>query len=774
MSSTDPFPLIFALCLVLFAHPLQAGSSDQLQFANGLFARGLYELALEEYENLLEESVDFPDLDAVLFRRAECYREMGDKRAAEAAYRRVLTEQPESPYRFRAEFRRAELFLAGRQYEVAESLFAMLIARNPPPEVMASSLYFLGYTQDRRENFQEAESSYRAVVADHKDSPYAAYAALALARIILNADGREAEADAMLEDLEKNSPTDRVAAEALFIRADAAFRAEKFSESAALYQALMERFPKDRRALESRLQAAWSLYNDGKHTGALELAGRVLLEAETADAADWLYLKANAERKIGKASASIATYDQLLSAYPSNTVSEAAMYEQLLMFYGTENYEQVIRRGPGIQVSADLREDYLWLLAESFSQLGRGPEALTCFRTLGEEFPGSERAAAALFRQARTLQAAQNTVDAAVLYEETAQKFPASELAAEALYTAGYCRMADRGFEKAIENWSRLRKSYPSYERADDAQYQRGLAEIKVGREEDAETSFLELIRDAPDSERAANALYWIAVLVEKRGDLARAEKTLREGLKKNPEVSLEGQLQYRLAAVLQKLEEFDEAADLLQSLLDGPVSGEMPDGLLEWLARYRIERKEAEAAVAAATVLSSRSASPAWTQIAEYLKGEALLLGGDADSAQIAFTAAIDAEADTHEEVLAASSLAGIALEEGRLPEAEKFYSMAAELASDPQLSNIQATSYFGLGRVAEAREDWAEAGRRYLSVGILFDDPELTPEALFRAARALGKAGKERERKQVAGELLERYPDSEWADKVKERNGK
>jgi TolA-binding protein len=764
--------MLSALSVVFFALPLRASTSDQLQFANGLFSRGLYELALAEYENLLEGSADFPNQDAVLFRRAECYREMGNKRAAEAAYRRVLTEKPESPYRFRAEFRRAELFVAGRQYEVAESLFAMLIARNPPAEVMASSIYFLGYAQDRQEKFQEAESSYRKVVVDHKDSPYSAYAALALAQIFLNAEGREAEADALLKDLEENSPTDRVAAEAVFLRADAAYRSEKFSKSAALYRVLMDRFPKDRRARESRLQAAWSLYNDGAHDEALELARRVLAESEPADAADWLYLKANAERKAGDASASIATYDTLLSAYPSNSVSAAAMYEQLLMYYTAENYEQVIGRGSGIQVSADLREDYLWLLAESFSQLGRDTEALTQFKALTKEFPDSERAASALFRQARILQAAQNTADAARHYEETAEKHPTSELAAEALYTAGYCWMAERRFEEAIKNWSQLRNSHPTFERIDDAQYQKGLAEIKLEREEEAVTTFLELVRDAPDCAHAANALYWVAVLAEKSGDLAEAEQRLREALLKKPDVSLEGQIQYRLAAVLQKREKFEEAADLLQSLLDGPVAGEMPDELLEWLARYRIERQEGPSAVAAAGVLSSRSVSPAWTQIAEYLKGEAFLLGGDADSAQAAFAASIEAEADTQEEVLAASRLAGIAFEKGNLPEAEKYYSLAAELASDPQLLNIQATSYFGLGRVAEARQDWAEAARRFLSVGILFDDPAVTPEALFYAVRAFEKAGKGRERKKVAEELLERYPDSEWADKIKGRD--
>ena len=72
----------------------------------------------------------------------------------------------------------------------------------------------------------------------------------------------------------------------------------------------------------------------------------------------------------------------------------------------------------------------------------------------------------------------------------------------------------------------------------------------------------------------------------------------------------------------------------------------------------------------------------------------------------------------------------------------------------------DIRARSYFGLGRAAEMGEDWNRAARYYLGVGILFDDPEITPESLHRAAIALGRAGRNEERARALEELKERYP--------------
>ena len=59
-------------------------------------------------------------------------------------------------------------------------------------------------------------------------------------------------------------------------------------------------------------------------------------------------------------------------------------------------------------------------------------------------------------------------------------------------------------------------------------------------------------------------------------------------------------------------------------------------------------------------------------------------------------------------------------------------------------------------------------DAARLFMSVGILFDDADLTPDALFQAASAFSKLGQDEQKTKVESELKERYPDSAWVEKL------
>jgi TolA-binding protein len=88
--------------------------------------------------------------------------------------------------------------------------------------------------------------------------------------------------------------------------------------------------------------------------------------------------------------------------------------------------------------------------------------------------------------------------------------------------------------------------------------------------------------------------------------------------------------------------------------------------------------------------------------------------------------------------------------------------------------LISFRAKSYYGLGQVAAGREQWEQAARYYMSVAVLFDDPQLTPECLFRAAEAFGKIGREEDRTKALEELKTRYPDSRWNGEMQKDEGR
>lgn len=97
----------------------------------------------------------------------------------------------------------------------------------------------------------------------------------------------------------------------------------------------------------------------------------------------------------------------------------------------------------------------------------------------------------------------------------------------------------------------------------------------------------------------------------------------------------------------------------------------------------------------------------------------------------------------------------------------AEENFSKAASLAGDFSMLAVRANAYAGLGRTAEAKEDYDSAARYYMSVAILYHDDDLVPGCLAGAVRSFKKLGQDEEAEKAAAELNEQYPDSAEAKK-------
>ena len=101
--------ILFLLTLVPVCAQDALREDERLQFADGLYARKMNELAIKEYQTFLADFPDTPKADLVHFRMGECYRLLGDRAAADREFRTVFTGYAGSPIRFKAGMRRAPI-----------------------------------------------------------------------------------------------------------------------------------------------------------------------------------------------------------------------------------------------------------------------------------------------------------------------------------------------------------------------------------------------------------------------------------------------------------------------------------------------------------------------------------------------------------------------------------------------------------------------------------------------------------------------------------------
>ena len=556
------------------------GDAERLQLADGLYSRGMYELAAREYEAFLEEFPASKRVDVALFRLGESYRHEGRRVDAEKAFRRVIIEFPQSEHRFQAAFRRAGLFMDAGHHEDALGLFQGILAKKPPADMASACLFFSGEALSKLDRKAEAIKSFETLCVNHAGTEFHAYALLTLGSLYDD----DAKALEMYANALKNPGSDRVAAEALFQVAETHFRRKEYKKSADAYRELLTRYGSDQRAAEARLQAAWASHNAGLYAEALRNADAMLAGDSGERRVDWLYLKANSERQLLRNDQAVASYAKLLDADPGSRFADAARYERALTFYRMGRFQDAIDQALKIDEAAGMNQDVYWLLAESYAGLKRNDEAVQYYRLITSEFPDSDVARDATYRLAYHLQTRGAFKEAARQFQTVAEKFPDSPLAPQALFAAGYCLSRENLHADAVRDWSTLVQKYPKDSRVEDALFQKAMGEIRLERNGDALNSLREMRRQFPKSSHLAEALHWEGMLLKGAGKLEDAEAAYRQALKAGPEKEVERETLFHLAMVLYKRESFAEAAELFQGFLDSPLKERLAPSLAEWL----------------------------------------------------------------------------------------------------------------------------------------------------------------------------------------------
>ncbi len=748
--------------LLLF--PIAASAltaEEQQRFADGLFSRGLHEMALTEYRRAIEQFPDYPDRDVLLFRAAECSRKMGQGAQAMDYLRKIVTAGKAGPYLDRSRLRLSEQHVQAGQVKEAIPMLEAILAANPAPETAAPALYYLGLARVKNGEKEVGRRGFAGILAQHPESSFAPYAALELARLLNEAGSPFAEVKAMADRVLVKPPSDAIALETRLLLMDAANRRDDFKGASSAYLDLLKASPQDARVRESALKAAWACLRSEKFAEVLEVLKAVPDEVRKSHEADVLYLEANALRKTGRGEEALARYNDLAGRHAQSTYAPYAAYETALVAHASKRFEEVVSRAALLAREPTLAADGGWLVADSLRELGRTDEAVDAFVNWSAANPADPRAPDALYLAAQMRQQQKRFADASVLYLQLANAHGAHALAPRALYGSALALLAENRLPDAVASWLKLADAHPDHELAKESLLQAGLALVKLEKKDDALKVFERLTAKRPGGTEEAQAAYWSGILLEQNKNFAAAEPLFRRVMELNNDVSLVARASLRLAFTLQKLQKPGEAATLLQGLLDKPVVAEMDPALLEWLARYGLQEKRPEDAARAAGLLAGRKGIDAqWNLIGHHMNGIALRQLGKNPDALAAFQAACAIDLNTRERADAALQAGELLLDAGKPADATKSFEDGSNRASGLALLDLQARGYLGLGKAAVAAGNHDGASRFFLSVAVLFDDPIVTPEALKLAAESLRKLNRAAEADKALAELKTRYP--------------
>ena len=693
-------------------------AEEQARFADGIYLRGYYETAVSEYLLFLRDHLGHERTPDVLYRTGECYRQMNNQAGAERFYKRVADEYPDTLQAARAMLRRAEAALADERTDDARALLKALLKTKPGGEIAAAGLHYLGLTEQKAGDSEAAAKAFGEILKKHGDTPQATFAALELAKL---GEAEKAEADKMtgwFEAAVKAAATPGARAEAMYRWGEWAYQRGQYQLAADVLQSLQMELPEERRASDALLIAAWSFYYLGRTAEALDDAEKLIANAQDAEtAASGRYLRANCLRRMNRDGEALQDYEYVAGNHPGTTFAGRAAYEIMVTHFKRGDYAKALSAMPG-QPDKSQAADVLWMRAESERELGRLELARARYETLLTDFSKSAQAPAALMRLGAMARAAGQHAEAADRFRRVADDYPRYEGVADALKEAA---------------------------------------------------AFLdELLAAKPPAGLAAQAHYWRGTLLAGAEKWSEAEKAFRACLESGPDASTASLARLSLTQALQRQGRMDEAADQVEALAGDARQVADNPALMEWLIRHRFDQEDTPRALKAAEALAAHAAEPSWRQMAWYRAGICRTELGHEQQAIAAFEKAVAQDARTREGAEARLLLAMLELKTGSLARAEEYFAAAAESAMDDDALNLRVRAYFGLGETAEAAGDRDKAARHFMSVAVLYDDPEWTPRALFRAGQLYEKSGNAAAQKSAWDELLERYPESSFARQV------
>lgn len=744
----------------------ESPESRQLGYANGLFGRKLYDLAIPEYEKFLGQFSSAPGRASAFFYLGECYRTLNRAAPARTSFQSVLNDYPESEFAGPAAYGVAEILFKQKDYAGAVSLFHRSAAKTKESALALSARYFEARCLEILEKKEDAANLYLQVVEAKNPNPFREDSRMAAGAILL-ARGRKTDAFRQYEALANETSKPALKAEttvrAGLIALDLQ-QAEKGKDKAMLEKATAL-LQKGRSLADAgkwrgiaQVGLLRLLYSTGQYAQVLAEYKRSLENIPEEVRAEMMLVAANSERQLGHEKEAEALYAQIVAKYPEREEAKDARYQRLINIYNSD--------------AAKLVSEVDQFLASN---------------------PTAERADQAKLLKAEAFYKAGKFSEAAPIYEELRASQLSPRLRAEAAYKLGWCQVQLKSMPRVVEAFTYFLQAFPESAQAPVALTQRSLAHQETRNFDEAIADLNTLVTSYPTAKEREAALQQKALLLGQQDNAKGMSETFRQLLKEYPKTPVAAQAQYYIGKVAFEAKDYKAAIPPLEAARKLNKEQFYTPATVRIISSYFYQGNRA---VLTAEIEKFLAADPKakipgeilqslgidFYNAKDYAKTEkylGLLGNGDHDGvspdfwfyladaqtklgkfteAETSYEKYLQNATDPAAKVKALLALGATKIAAHKADDAQKI---AEEIMGLQPEGKVNAEARMLAGDVQVERGNFEEAGKAFMGVALLYDDPAITPRALQKAAASYQKAGKTAEAEKASEQLRTKYPE-------------
>ena len=740
----------------------------QLEYADALFGRKLYDLAIPEFQKYLDDYPNASGRANAYFFLGECYRALNKNSAARKYFQAVLDDYRESEFAGPAAYILAETAFTEKNYGAALPLFHRAAAKSKEAAVVLSARYFEARCLEALDRKDEAVAIYQQVIEAKNPNPFREDSRFASASIFLSR-GKKLDAIKQYEALSNEAAKPTVKAEAAArggLLAIDLIQIEKGKIDKGMVDkatALLQRARTSPEAGKFRAIAQVGLlrlqYQSGQYAQLLSDYKKEQQKLPDDARSEAMLLAANAERQLGHATDAAAIYDEIIAKYPTREDAKEAQYQRLINIYNSDPaalsgaVDEFLATNP----TAERADQAKLLKAEALYKQQNFAEAAPIYADLRASRLSPKLRSEASYKLGLCYVQMKDLPRIVEAFSYYVQAFPDTPQASAAFAQRAVAYREDKNYDVALADLNTILTKYPGAAEREASLQQKALILGQQGNAKGMSTTFRQLLKEFPKTPAAAQAQYYIGKTAFEGKDYKAAIASLNTARQLNKE-------QYYDLATVRIVSSYfylrDRAAltKEVDAFMATSPNANVPAEILEWLGIEYYNEKNYAAAEKYLSALGKIQNLPNTKPDFWFYLGDVESRLNNFNEAENAYARYLQTATDPAGKAKVLLALGAAKIGAHKPDEAQKI---AEEIMSLQPEGRVNAEARLLAGDVQVERGKFDEAGKAFMGVALLYDDPAITPRALQKAVLAYQRAGKTDEADRAARQLHEKYPN-------------
>jgi tetratricopeptide (TPR) repeat protein len=405
-------------------------------------------------------------------------------------------------------------------------------------------------------------------------------------------------------------------------------------------------------------------------------------------------------------------------------------------YFNKADYTQAVVSYTDINIDKlpeKLRPGTLFNMGWAQAEAGRQQEAVAAFTRFIEAYPQHELLPKAYARRGLAHRDARDLPKAKADFEHVTKEFPKSDACEMAWLHLGFIAMEQKDPKATVTAFETLLKKYPTTTASAQAYYGIGRGNFDQKLYDKAVPALRRAIEiDSSDYlEKSSQLIILCDYARQNANDLA---KTIDSYLSAKPGGQVPPNILKWLGLKLYSGDDFKRTARFLELAVTPQTPENTEPVVWNYLGMAQLQNAQFDASIQATDNFLKSNPDAAAAARAQLTKGRALLGKGSFDEADKVAQEALQVVKD------------------GKL--------QAELLILQGDIFSAQGDKLAAQGQQEAAVEKWKAAAAKYAVPSQFYEDPDVTPDALFKASQALQKSGDEAQAKQMLKQLQQRYP--------------